>query len=124
MHLVLKSSASFKVLDYHISHKQLLIRGENAIDGENLDIAFEGTDFLNCPTSFNGIRLYLLDEDSSQAKRISLKPFIKNFLIVSEENEHFIQAGVLRLFKNRLTLFESSIDMTGRGQENLLWISR
>lgn len=94
------------------------------MDGENLDISFEGTDFLSCPTVFNGIRLYLLDENSSQAKGIPLKQFTRNFLLVSEENEYFIQAGVLRIFKNTLSLDESSIDLTGRGQENLFWISR
>lgn len=124
MNLILESSAYFRFLDYHISHKQLLIRGENAIGRENLDLAFEGADFLNCPTTFNGIKLYLLNKDSSEAKGLSLRPFTKNFFIESEEKEYFIQAGVLRIFKNALTLWESSIDMTGRGQENLIWMSR
>lgn len=124
MNLILESSARFRFLDYHISHTQLLIRGAHAIDGQNLDIIFEGVDFLNCPTAFTGIKLYLLDNDSSAAKKLTLKPFIKNFLIESEKNEYFIQAGVLRIFKNTLSPLETSIDMTGKGQENLVWISR
>jgi hypothetical protein len=123
MNPILESKAYFRFLDYHISHKQLLIRGENAIEGDNIDVVFEGTHFLNCPTTFNGIKIYLLDEDSSKTNEVPIFPFAKNFLVESEGKKYFIQAGALRIFRNSLTLWESCI-MTERGQENLLWISR
>ncbi len=123
MDFILESPAYFRFLDYNISHKQLLIRGENAIEGDNIDLAFEATIFLNCPTTFNGIKLYFLDKDSSMEKKISIFPFTKVFLIQSEDKEYFIQAGILRVFRNSLTLSESSIDMTGREFGSLLWMS-
>lgn len=52
MNLVFESNESFRFPDYHISHKQLLIRGEN-----NIDLIFEGTEIVNCPTGFIGIEI-------------------------------------------------------------------
>ena len=123
MELVFESSAYFRFLDYHVSHKQLLIRGEDAIENDNIDLAFEGTFFLSCPTTFNGIKIYLLDHDSSKEKGLPVS-VVKNFLIESENNQYFIQAGALRIFRNSLPLVESSIDITGKGQEHLLWMSK
>jgi len=123
MNFILESPAYFKFLDYNISHKQLLIRGENAIESDNIDLAFEATIFLNCPTTFKGIELYYLDEHSSAEKKVSIFPFTKVFFIKSEGKEYFIQAGILRIFRNSLALSDSSIDMTGREFGSLLWMS-
>jgi hypothetical protein len=124
MNPVYESTAYFRFLDYHISHGQLLIRGEKALEGDNIDIIFEGTAFLNCPTRFDGIKIYYLDDDYSKERCISIFPFIRNFLIVSKNVEYLVQAAVLRIYRNSLDVFETSIDMTGKGQENLIWISK
>lgn len=46
------------------------------------------------------------------------------FLIISKNIEYYIVTGVMRVYKNKLDWDESSIDMTGKGQDDLLWISR
>jgi hypothetical protein len=124
MNLVFEDPAYFRFLDYQLSHTQLLIRGENVLEGDNIDFVFEGTVFVNCPTHFYGIRIYQLDEVSSKERLITEFAFTRNFLISSQDVEYFIQAGVLRIYRNALNFSQSSIDMTGRGQENLLWMSK
>lgn len=37
MNLVFQSDIDFKIYDYNISHKQLLIRGENFSENYNID---------------------------------------------------------------------------------------
>ncbi len=124
MNLVFESDGAFRFLDYQISHKQLLIRGKN-IDGEqNIDLIFEGTDMVNCPTDFIGVKIYQLDKEEIKNRKIDNRyGFSKVFLLITDNKEYYIKTMIMRIYKNSLTLDESSIDMTGNGQENLIWIS-
>ena len=125
MNLVFESNESFRFLDYQISHKQLLIRGENAADGQNnIDLIFDGTEIVNCPTGFIGVKIYQLNTEEIENRNIENQYTHRVFLIITEGQEYYIKTGLLRIYKNSLTLNESSIDMTGNGQENLIWMSK
>lgn len=124
MNLVFESNLDFKIYDYNISHKQLLIRGENFSGDYNIDIVFEGTESINCPTHLCGIKMYQLNQEEINTKGIDNNNFNRVFLIISKNIEYYIFAGVMRVYKNKLDWDESSIDMTGKGQDDLLWISR
>lgn len=124
MNLIFESDQYFRLNDYQISHSQLLIRGEK-VDGENnIDLIFEGTQFINCPIHLQGIKIYELIEEEIIIRNIENKYNHRVFLIITESKEYYIKTGVLRIYKNSLSNGESSVDMTGNGQENLIWISR
>lgn len=124
MNLVFESNQSFRFLDYNISHSQLLIRGENSDEENNIDLIFEGVEIVNCPTNFTGIRIYQLNKEEIAFRNIKNRYSYRVFLMITEGQEFYIKTGIMRIYKNTLNLDESSIDLTGNGQENLIWISR
>lgn len=124
MNLVFQSDIDFKIYDYNISHKQLLIRGENFSENYNIDIVFEGTELINCSTHLCGIKIYQLNQEEINTKGINNNNSNRVFLIISNNIEYYIVTGIMRVYKNRLNWDESSIDMTGKGQDDLIWISR
>ena len=125
MELIYESDQYFRYYDFHISHNQLLIRGDKIEDGKyNIDLIFDGTEWLNCPTKFDGIKIYLLSDKDILVRGLENQFNHRIFMIATQSKEYFIKAGNLRIFKNDLGFYESSIDMTGNGQENLLWMSK
>lgn len=122
MKLIYESDNYFSFYDYHISHKQLLIRGE--FDNHNIDFAFDAVSFINCITTLRGITLYFLTQEEAICKGLKISDGMKTFLIRDSSGREFhINAGTLRMFKNNLDFYESSIDMTGNGQKDLIWMS-
>ena len=124
MDLVFESEGLFRFFDYNISHKQLLIRSEGFDRQSNIDLVFEGTDFVNCPTTFIGVKVYQLNQMEIQTRKLQIQnTFQRVFLLIVDKQEFYIKTGILRIYKNTLSVNQSSIDMTGNGQENLIWMS-
>ncbi len=124
MKLIYESVNWFRFYDFNVSHNVLLIRGDRVEkDNSNIDLVFEGTDWINCPTMFEGIKIYKLEPSEIEEKKIENINNDKLFMIITNRKEYFIKTGILRIFRNTLGFGESSIDLSGRGQEDLIWMS-
>lgn len=125
MELVFESDKYFNLYDFHISLKQLLIRGDKIVNDKlNIDIVFVGTEFLNCPTKFEGIKIFILSEQDIIENDMDNTSNHRIFMIITQNKEYYIKAGNLRIYKNNLGFYESSIDLSGLGQEDIVWINK
>ena len=124
MELIYESKSLYRILDYHISHSCLLIRGIEGEGAYNIDLVFEGTELIFSPIFLNGLKVYQLNSIEINKRGIDNKDNFKVFIIQSGDHEYYIKTAILRIYKNTLLYDKSSIDMTGKGQENLIWISK
>ncbi|SEP11840.1 hypothetical protein SAMN05192574_12410 [Mucilaginibacter gossypiicola] len=122
-------SSEFKMLDYLVSHSQLLIRSMRNRQREyNVDIIFKGVRALTIDTVFEGLEISLSDE-SQNLKLIEDHGFIidynyKVFLLKSGNGPmNFINAMAFGIFHNKLGILETSLGRYDWGNLNemVLW---
>jgi len=111
----------FRIIDFSISHKILLLRTSiiSEINGEiivnNTDIFFAPTDYMELPTYFTDIKLYLgeeLDWEYIQNKIPDLiSPFHKLFVIMTNDVKYYVLAGRVQVMENNLPPLETSIGL-------------
>lgn len=96
--LMYESKRTFKIWDYNVSHKQLLIRSPRT-DGEtkNIDVVFWGVEHIALETSFNGLSLRRSTSDSEHSS-----------LVYSVGLGRVVAAGC-KVLVNELEIFDSSL---------------
>ncbi len=110
-----KFEGYFTLLDYHISHCQLLIRCTTTTEDSwsNLDILFEGVDYIELSNSFEDIHLQNGSEDdwayiATRCNEI-YRQFYQLYKITSEGKTFYILAVQIRISTNSLLGLQSSI---------------
>jgi len=111
----------FRIIDFSISHKILLLRTStiSEINGEiivnNTDIFFAPTAYMELPTYFTDIKLYLgeeLDWEYIQNKIPDLiSPFHKLFVIMTNDVKYYVLASRVEIQTNNLPPLETSIGL-------------
>jgi len=108
-------SSEFKMLDYLVSHSQLLIRSMRNRQREyNIDIIFKGVRALIIDSVFEGLEISLSDENQN-IKLIEGHGFVvdhdyKVFLLKNGSGQmQFINAMAFGIFHNKLDILETSL---------------
>ena len=109
----------YVVLEFHRSHSQMLIRclksGVDKID-YNIDILFKPVRRMILPDSFDGIAIFVLEDDEIPKFLINDFGFTtrleyKVFLIKTRDgNSYYINSGIMVIFHNQLDMLESGWD--------------
>lgn len=105
------SERQFKVWDYNISLKQLLIRSPSTpeITG-NIDVVFWQVEYLAIPTQMNGIAVDLpFDSEREAVKTAQGESSAHLYCIVSSGRRHLLSAGGFKVLKNEVDVFESTL---------------
>ncbi|RAV50920.1 hypothetical protein DIU36_26300 [Mucilaginibacter rubeus] len=122
-------SSEFKMLDYLVTHSQLLIRSMRSREREyNIDIIFKGVRTLIIDSVFEGLEISLADENQN-IKLIEDHGFVvdSNYKVFLLENgsgkKHFINAMAFGIFHNKLDILETSLERYDWGDLNemVLW---
>ena len=93
-----ESNRSFKIWDYNVSHKQLLIRSPRTNgETENIDIVFWGVELIALETSFEGLSL--------QRGVAESEPSVPTFVVGSGH----VRAAGCKVLVNQLEIFDSSL---------------
>lgn len=109
-----RSSREFKLWDYNVTHKQLLMRSPlTGANEDNLDIVFWGVEFLSVASVIDGITI-------RRATEGELKSFLPINLLSSEHQtpaysieavkcNGFVLAAGCKVLRNQLGIFDSSL---------------
>ena len=110
----LKSSRTFRVWEYDVSHKQLLLRSpRDGTHSKNIDLVFVGVEYLDLPTSLHGVTIgTAVDTDVGRARDALGKPVGTNevFVLESGRRRCLVVAASGRIEENDLDLFETSLE--------------
>ena len=104
----------FRVWDYNISHKQMLLRSpESPEEAENIDVIFWDVDYIEIPTAMDGLSLDEAtgDEIAKIGGILAIKHAkMSIYCLVSGGLRFLIVAGGYKVLKNKLDVFESSLE--------------
>lgn len=99
------SERRFRLWDYKVSHKQLLIRSPRGADVEtNVDLVFWGVERMDLATSFDGLVLSTTDEG--------------HFQIQTDGKFFQVVASGFKVLENSLDIFDSSLEGFAATSEN------
>lgn len=108
------SDRRFRLWDYNVSHKQLLLRSPGSPDaGSNVDIVMWGVEYLDLPTSLDGVAMASASaEELGRAERALGKAVdgSRVFCLVSGDRRSVVVAGGFKVLENELDPFESSLE--------------
>lgn len=132
MKIYSNSLCEFVILDYSLSHSQLLIRSKKNKNREyNIDIIFKGVLLLFLPSNIMGVEISLIrlsDIQEYLSKNYSFKDNkdYKVFSLMNSEGKgYFVNAMCFGVYHNKLDILETSIgryDMENHS-ENILWFA-
>jgi hypothetical protein len=104
----------FKLWEYRVSHKQLLIRCPKLLpesaSSRNVDLKFYNVEYINLPTVFHDLEIDEANRDEiAFANRCLGKPVdeARVFVLKSREGRHMLIAGVLAVSESVMGVFES-----------------
>lgn len=107
------SKRLFRLWEFRVSHSELLLRSPKGRGGDrNLDVKFEGVDYLEMPTKLNELEVSNGSaEDVLHAEKRLGRPVppAQVFCIGSRGERFLIVAGYYRTQENDLDLFVSSL---------------
>jgi len=103
----------FKIWDYAVGMKQLLIRS-STLGKENIDLIFYGVSYLDCPMLFRGLAIDDATEQENiyfRDRKIDIDDPLKLHVLVSLEKRYFIVSTKdIILYRNKMDYTESSLD--------------
>ena len=123
---VFRSNRHFVILDYFMSHGQLLLRsGIDKNNKTNLDIIFFGVSYIQLPTSFLGITIKKSYKQHIIPEYESIKLFLSYdgsflFEIECKSELFYVGASNFIVYENDLRFNETSLgvlDYIGREKE-------
>ncbi|QAT82113.1 hypothetical protein EJ065_0506 [Corallococcus coralloides] len=108
------SERTFRFWDFRASHDQLLLRSpRTAQHPQNLDVIFVGVDYLELPTKLGEIEITSpMVEDLRRVQAAFREDVTERdvHVIVSGGRRFVIVAAGMKIIKNDLDLFESSLE--------------
>lgn len=106
-----KSCRKFQLWDYHVSHKQALIRSPVSPGfATNIDVVFWGVESLYLPTSLDGMCVGMTEAIGNIPLPIMLSMNGKLFEIKTGEHNFCVVAAGCKVLENYLDIFESSLE--------------
>ncbi|MGW2092866.1 hypothetical protein [Promicromonospora sukumoe] len=105
----------FQLWEYRVSHGGLLVRSPKGSAGSNtnVDLVFDGVEFISCPRSMPGIRLAPADADDVQRVRDAsgreLGSSDEVFVLVSQGSRHLVVASSVRMDEHSRDIFDSPL---------------
>lgn len=117
--LLFSSSRMFAPYDFLVSHRQLLLRSDK-IKGypSNIDVIFFGVMYMELPSTLDSISISEIPADQVTEK-LQIYPGTC-YRIQTSNNEFYIVANDIKVFKNQLDLPETSLgvlECIGRDEE-------
>jgi hypothetical protein len=113
---IFKSDRYFTFFDFVISHGQLLLRSQKKDGiGNNIDIIFFGTTYIQSFNRLSGLRISRMENGISEINYGTVNKFLEydnNYLFQIESNneKYFIAASFVTVFENQLEFSESSLN--------------
>ena len=109
-----ESRRDFKIWDYNVSHKQLLLRSpRTGANKENIDVIFWDVEFVSIPSVMQGIAIRTATEEEQMrfvaGERTASKHQTHTYRILSESDHGFVIASGCKVLKNILEIFDSSL---------------
>ena len=101
----------FQLWEYRVSHGGLLIRSPKGPDEVvNVDLVFDGVEFISCPRLMRGLRLDAPGADDIRRVQNAgreIGPADKVFVLVSRGFRHLVVASSLRMNEHDGDIFDS-----------------
>lgn len=120
--ILLRSSRTFRIWDYFVSHSQLLVRSPKLNDDDfHIDIIFSGVEYVSLPALYGmEPEIFLYEGDNSDFDRISSvfsRQFddTRIFLFDASNKEFVVVAQHIKIRETRLDYLAS-----GLGREEFL----
>jgi hypothetical protein len=108
------SERRFRLWDYNVSHKQMLLRSPKSPDAAtNLDIVMWGVEYLDLATSLDGVRMASASrEEVERAERALGRPLDSSqvFGLISGDRRFIVVAAGFKVLENDLDIFDSSLE--------------
>lgn len=108
------SDRRFRLWDYNVSHKQMLLRSPRSPDVEaNLDIVMWGVEYLDLATSLDGLKMASAScEEHRRAERALGKVLDSSqvFCFASRDQRFLVVAAGFKVLENELDIFVSSLE--------------
>jgi hypothetical protein len=117
--------SKFKVWEYRVSHKQLLIRCPKLSDAsKNVDLKFYNVEYLDLPSTFSDLEIDEPNQDDVAFASSRLGRSVESERIIvlkSRDRRHVVVAGALAVSESSMGLFESPfalppIDLPGNAR--------
>jgi hypothetical protein len=126
--------SEFKLLDYQITHSQVLFRSMKSKERDyNIDIIFKPVINMLITDSFNGMEISLFElvnKNNSILKDYSFK-INKDYRIFTlrdiNNNTYYVNAMCFAIYHNKLDILETSIERFGTEEsrgECILWYNK
>jgi hypothetical protein len=110
----LVSDRRFRVWDYNVSHKQMLLRSPRSLDIEtNVDIVIWGVEYLDLATSLDGVAMVPASvEEIGRAERALGRALDAShvFCLISGDRRFLVVAAGFKVLENELDIFDSSLE--------------
>ena len=101
----------FKVWEYRVSHKQLLLRRPKATDlAKNLDVMFSNVQYMDLPSVLSDLEIEEPNQDDIAFAESRAGKAVKGnqvFVLKSNNRRHVIVAGDAVVRESSMGLFES-----------------
>lgn len=108
------SSRKFRLWEFRVSHDQLLIRSVRSQQHpRNVDIIFEGVDYIELPTKPGDIAIDKPTREDVLHVHTSFRDDIDEkdiYVIVAQGRRFFVVAAGMRTIENELEFYESSLE--------------
>lgn len=108
------SDRRFRLWDYNVSHKQMLLRSPKSSDSEaNVDIVMWDVEYLDLTTSLDGVKMAQAScEDLGRAERaLGRTPDSSQvFCFLSGDRRFIVVAAGFKVLRNDLDIFDSSLE--------------
>ncbi len=113
------SGRRFRIWDYNVGHNQLLLRSPTSDGAEtNIDIVFLGVEYLGIPSKLVGVGLMPAERNhAKKIERLMGRPIDRRSIhvLISGGKEYLLVAAGYFVSRNRLDLFESSLEYASNG---------
>ncbi len=107
-----ESKRAFKLWDYNVSHKQLLLRSPHtSTEIDNVDIVFWGVEYISIPTALDTILLRKVSvKELGEHLNLQNRDLASPAFIFGNSNcVDFVLAAGCKVLVNQLEIFDSSL---------------
>jgi hypothetical protein len=110
----LDSDRRFRLWDYNISHKQMLLRSPKSPDADaNVDIVMWGVEYVDLATSLDGVRMASASCEELKRVEQALGKALDSsqvFCFISGDRRFIVVAAGFKVLRNDLDIFDSSLE--------------
>jgi hypothetical protein len=109
-----ESDRRFRLWDYNVSHKQLLLRSSKSPEAEtNVDIVMCGVEYIDLATSLDGVKMVPASDEELRRAEQALRrapDASQVFCFLSGARRFLVVAAGFKVLRNALDIFDSSLE--------------